>query len=459
MRLKKHIIKIYNRIMSSHFLKSVLTLSSGVVIAQAINFICTPIIGRLYTPAEIGDYTLITSNATVIGAFVCLGMMTALIIPETDKESRSLCKLVSFWTLILTTLVIIVLFFSSPVYKIFELEGITYNIGLITLWTYVIFNTLYNICYAYVNRLKMYKVMFWNPIIGAGINMGVSIALGFTGIGFIGYAVANILSFIFNVIHLVRHANPFVREQISANSYKQLTLKYRRFPLFQMPANLIANVGVQMPVWTIKAIYGAGALGMYSMTMRILALPSTLLATPINRVYFQEASQKYNKGEDIGEFSFKILEANIKIAIIPIMIIVIFGQQLFSLFLGAEWAEAGAYASILGIYQLILFCNSCLSGDFVIINKNSWNLISAIATLIIQAILYIVFLKFIDVSVYTFLMTFSIVMILKNVIAQTFFFKYLNFSLKKYYLFILKFIGIPMIATYGVFQILVYRGL
>lgn len=459
MRFKRYIKDIYNRIMNSHFLKSVLTLSSGVVIAQAINFLCTPIIGRLYTPAEIGDYTVITSNATVIGAFVCLGMMTALIIPETDKESRSLCKLVSLWTLILTTVVILVLFLAAPAYRLFDLDGISYNIGLITLWIYVIFNTIYNICYAYVNRLRMYKVMFWNPIIGAGVNMGVSIALGFTGIGFIGYAIANILSFALNVVHLIKHANPFIKEEVSLNDYKDLTVKYKRFPLFQMPANLIANVGVQMPVWSIKAIYGAGALGMYSMTMRILALPSTLLATPINRVYFQEASRKYNEGEDIGEFSFKILETNIKIAIIPIMIIIIFGQQIFSIFLGKEWAEAGTYASILGIYQLILFCNSCLSGDFVIINKNSWNLISAIATLVLQAILYVVFLKVIDATIYTFLMTFSIVMILKNVIAQTFFFKYLNFSLKKYYLFILKYIGIPMLVTYGIFQLLVYRGI
>ena len=273
--------------------------------------------------------------------------------------------------------------------------------------------------------------------------------------GFIGYAIANILSFIFNTFHLLKHANPFVNDKIKVQRYWSLAMEYKRFPLFQMPANLISNIGVQMPVWSIKAIYGAKALGMYSMTMRILAIPSTLLATPINRVYFQEASRRYNEGEDIGEFSFKIIESNIKIAIIPILTIVVFGQQIFAIFLGKQWEEAGAYASILGIYQLLLFCQSCLSGDFVIIKKNSWNLISSLATLFLQGLLYIAFFKFIKVSVYTFLMVFSVVMIIKTVIAQTFFFRYLNFSLKRYYSFIFKYIGVPMLVTYIAFNVII----
>ena len=83
----------------------------------------------------------------------------------------------------------------------------------------------------------------------------------------------------------------------------------------------------------MERYYSSAALGMYSMALKVLSLPTSLLATPVNRVYFQEASQRYNRGEDIGEFSFKILKANIKIAIIPISILIIFGEWIFALFL------------------------------------------------------------------------------------------------------------------------------
>ena len=84
----------------------------------------------------------------------------------------------------------------------------------------------------------------------------------------------------------------------------------------------------------MERFYSSTALGVYSMALKVLSLPTTLLATPVNRVYFQEASQRYNRGEDIGEFSFNILKANIKIAMIPIAVLIVFGEWIFALFLG-----------------------------------------------------------------------------------------------------------------------------
>ena len=452
MKNKKRDLKsLKNRIFSSHFLKSVLTLSSGIVIAQIINFIGMPVIGRLYSPGAIGDYTLITANSAVISTIVCLGMMTALIIPDSEEESKGLCKIVSISTVLLTTLIIVVLYLIAPLYKIFSTEETSYTLSLLVLWAYIIFNMIYNVCYAYANRLKMYKVMFWNPIIGASISMGLGILFGFFCFGFLGYVAAYILSFIANIVHLLFHANPYHRERRNHIKFVELIKQYRQFPIFQMPANLIANIGMQMPVWMISNMYSSSALGMYSMALRILALPSTLLATPINRVYFQEASQRYNRGEDIGEFSFKIIETNNKIALIPILILIVFGRLIFGLFLGSQWAEAGSYASLLGVYQLMLFCNSCLSGDFVIIKKNSWNLISSIITLAVQCLVFI-FCKWIHpVGIYGFLMIFSTVMILKIIAVEAWFFKYLNFSLKRYALFLVKYIIAPLLITDSIF--------
>lgn len=456
----KNLKNLKNRIFSSHFLKSVLTLSSGIVVAQIINFIGTPVIGRLYSPGAIGDYTLITANAAVISTIVCLGMMTALILPDSNEESRKLCKIVSVSTVVLTTMIIFGLYMISSAYRIFSTEEASYSISLIILGIYIIFNTIYNICYAYANRLKLYRVMFWNPIIGAAISMGGGIIFGFLNFGFLGYVIAYILSFIINIVHLIIHANPYQREK-SKNSLSIAFLikKYKQFPIYQMPANLIANIGVQMPVWMISNMYTSAALGMYSMALRILALPSTLLATPINRVYFQEATQRYNRGEDIGEFSFKILETNIRIAIIPILILIVFGKVIFALFLGKQWAEAGQYASLLGVYQLMLFCNSCLSGDFVIIKKNSWNLISSIITLVVQCIVFILCKFVFSVSIYGFLMIFSTLMILKIIAVEAWFFKYLKFNLKRYMLFLLKYIIAPLVITDCVFAILLNGGI
>ena len=44
------------RISSSDFLKSLAVLMTGTIIAQSIGYIVAPVITRLYTPEEIGEF-------------------------------------------------------------------------------------------------------------------------------------------------------------------------------------------------------------------------------------------------------------------------------------------------------------------------------------------------------------------------------------------------------------------
>lgn len=435
--------KLYKRISGSSFLKSVLTLSSGVVVGQLINFLGMPAVGRIYTPAAMGDYTLITANSAIISAFVCLGMMTSFMLPKENEEARGLSKLVAISAVLLTTFVISILWACSGVFRIFHTEAVSYGISLLVLWLYIVFNTVSNICYAYVNRQKLYRVMFWNPIITASINVVVGIIFGLLGWGFLGYTAAHILSFLVNIVHLITHANPFAK--VRNPEYRNIALlkSYRRFPMYQMPANLISNMSSQLPVNIIESLYSAAELGQYSMSMRILTLPSTLLATPINRVFFQEASARHNRGENIGDFCYKILAANIKLAIIPIVILILLGEPIFAIFLGEQWREAGLYAAILGVYQMMQFCAACLSGDFVIIKKNQWNLISSVASLVLCLSLFGLCKFVFTISILEYLAILSIFMSLKVIVAQCALFVHLRFDLKKYLFLILRWILLP----------------
>ncbi len=455
MNIKDTIHKLYKRISGSNFLKSVLTLSSGVVVAQAINFLGMPVVGRVYSPSAIGDYTLITSNAAILSAVACLGMMTSFMIPKEHEEARGLSRLVTGSTLLITTLAIGALWLCSGFFRIFHTEETPYGVSLLVLWLYIVFNTVSNICYAYVNRHKLYRVMFWNPIITAGINVGVGIVFGLLGWGFVGYTTAHILSFAVNIIHLLRHANAFAK--IANPEYRAIPLlkNYKRFPLYQMPANLVSSLRTQLPVQAIEALYTSTALGMYSMALKILSLPVTLLATPVNRVYFQEASQRYNRGEDIGEFSFKILETNIKIAILPISLLIILGEWIFAIFLGEQWREAGSFAAVIGMHQLILFCSNCLSGYFVIIKKNLWELFFSIAALALNILLVIVAWYF-HIPVMVFLMILSVLQTISILLSQMAFFHHTGFDTKRYLMFAAKYIAIPVVLSFGI-KLLLFR--
>ena len=56
---------MFNKLKKNTFLASVVTLTSGTAIAQAITVLASPIITRLYTPADMGllaNFTAITAN-------------------------------------------------------------------------------------------------------------------------------------------------------------------------------------------------------------------------------------------------------------------------------------------------------------------------------------------------------------------------------------------------------------
>lgn len=449
MNLQAKLKSFIDRVRSSGFLKSVLTLSSGAVVGQAINFFGMPIVGRVYTPAAMGDYTVITTNAGVISSLACLGMMTVFLLPERDEEARGLSRLVLFATLLITTVAALGLWLVAPFWRIFSTEETPYTLALGVLWLYIVCNTVSNICYAYANRQSLYRVLFWNPILYAGSNVVLSILFGVLDWGFLGYTLATILAFVVNIAHLMLHGNAFKRVSESDCRPLPLLRKYRRFPIYQMPANLISSLGTQIPVQMMERFYSSTALGMYSMALKVLSLPTTLLATPVNRVYFQEASQRYNRGEDIGEFSFNILKANIKIAMIPIAVLIVFGEWIFALFLGEQWTEAGTYAAILGVSQLFAFCASCLSGCFVIVNRNQLNLADALFTLLYNAGLAgFMFWHLPDVYVWVWII--SILNIIRVMLLQGIFLKITGVSTRRYLLFNLGYVIIPLALVWGI---------
>lgn len=443
--------QLFDRIKNNGFLKSVLSLSSGVIIGQIINTFGMPIIGRIYSAADMGDYTLITSGANVIIAISVLGMLTVFMLPEKDSEARELSRLVTISTIIISLVCVLILYLIAPWWRLLEPKRVSYPESLIVLWIYVVVYSVSNICYAYVNRMRMYRVLFWNPIIGASVNIGLGIAFGLLGWGFIGYTMAHVISTIVNIFHLIFHANPYSKiPESERQGYLNLLKSYQRFPKYQMPANLISNIAIQIPLEIMSTVFSSTVLGFYSMTNRIMSMPISLLATPINRVYFQEASRRYQKGEDIAEFGFKIMESNIKIAIIPIAFLMIFGRWVFSLFLGNQWAEAGSYAAMLGIYFLVTFCVSCLAGSFVIIGKSSWNLICSVVNVGIGILLYIIVRVFPEITTMAFLFIMALLFTAERVIEEGVFFVHMGLELRRYLLFVLKYIFIPFIAAFAI---------
>lgn len=416
--LKKKAKVILSRLMNNKLLTSVLKISSGIVVSQFILAIFTPIISRLYTPSDIGEYSIIKSVSTLISVVAMLGLAMAIMIPKEDEEARGLCQFMTYTLFLVSFVICTGILLLYPSYVILETE-LPYSIVVLFLFMDVCLFNISAICYSYTNRKGMYKVLFWNPIIGSVINIGFSILFGVLKFKFIGYVMAHVISYVFMNLHCIMNANPYKKVINAHNRPMKVIKRYTEFPKYQLPANVISSVTTQIPIQYLGKVFESSVLGLYSMALRLLGLPISLLATPVNRVYYKEATNRFQSGQVIGEFTMRVLETNIKVAIIPISVLIVFGKPIISLLLGAQWREAGDYITILGVYFLISFCSSCLSGNFIIIGRQRTNFYFSVAQVLVNIAIFAVSFFFFKTDVFATLIAYAVANTLFQVLMQS----------------------------------------
>lgn len=458
--LQKNREKIYEAvknaketILQSNFIKSILTLSSGAVFSQVIIALGTPLISRLYSPADIGGYKILSTASSVCCSIGNLGMMTAFMLPEKDKESRMLCKLVAASTAILSFVMCAILFFARNHFRITSDERYSYFTLMVLLWGIGVLVTINNICTAYVNRLKKYKIIFCSQIICAAVNILISAFMGIVEGGTWGYCIGSICAYLCSAIYLIANGNPFICEAESIFSYFKLLRSYKRFLVYSMPANIVMMLSEQVNAQIFRLAFSADILGIYYMAERILMIPTLLIARPINRVFFREASERYYDGRSIGELAYSMICAGTLVAWLPLALITLFGRELFSFFLGSQWSEAGAYASVLGVYCLMNFIDAALDGVFIIIRMNKWNLYIGCYDLVTSLALMAAAILWIK-NIYVFLAVLTGVRVVRTVVFKGIFLRNTGVPFSRLVRFLLLSVILPAMLVW-VFKIII----
>ena len=83
-------------ITGSEFIKNIMMLITGNIIGYGINLITLPIISRIYTQSELGEYELILSSAGIFLAILQLSMMLVIMIPEEEHEAVIISKIILY---------------------------------------------------------------------------------------------------------------------------------------------------------------------------------------------------------------------------------------------------------------------------------------------------------------------------------------------------------------------------
>ncbi len=135
------------------FVKNVIILATGTAAAQLITLLLTPVITRLYGPEAFGVLGVFTAVIAIIIPIAALTYPIAIVLPKYDNEAKEIAKLSIFISVIIAIMItILLLFFSSIIIEIFNIEVIAPFLYLIPL--VVIFSAILQVTEQWLIRKK-----------------------------------------------------------------------------------------------------------------------------------------------------------------------------------------------------------------------------------------------------------------------------------------------------------------
>lgn len=351
------------------FVRSVLMLMTGTSIAQAIPVAISPILTRIYSPADFGLFAIYAALASVLGIIATGRYEVAIMLPREDEDAEYILIL----SLLISVSLACVLLIIATIFgtKISELLGNP----KIRNWLYllpvsILLTGTYQSLSYWANRRRRYSHLAKSRIIQGSVNGATQVGVGnFIKMGG-GMIVGSVVGSLAGVLSLGLMTNLTTFRQYREFSRRrlfQLAIKYKKYPLLSSCGALLDGVAVQVPVLFVAKLFGAATTGLFSMTFKIINMPMTLISNSIGQVLYQRISTIYNDDpKKLRNFVLKILALLVLIAAPMIIIMSIYGPTLFGFVFGEHWRLAGHYASILSIAVAVRFIVSPLSSVMIL---------------------------------------------------------------------------------------------
>lgn len=381
------------KIKSHSFLKNVLTLMSGTVLAQLITILASPFLSRIFNPE---DFALLASftSVTALCVIFCSGKYEmAILLPEDDNDARQILRLsicICICSCILLPLLITLI---GKFNKAFNVLVINKLIPIT-----IVFVLCSNICESFkvfFLRKKQFKAISYRTILVSITTVGLNLICGYIIYSNKVLITSTTLAQVFALmLFILLFFKLFGKDKItwSFSAIRKPLVRYWKFPAFTMSGQLLNSLTANMPILVLSNYFSAYDVGMYAFVHKVVALPMSIVGTNVTQVFMQRISQS-NSQEQKKLF--------IKTSITLFLIIapaaftcVIFAPQLFSVIFGEKWLPAASIAQLLAPMLVIQFFTTPVSAVFSIKEKNILGFIYQVIRLVLIIIGFVISVTF-----------------------------------------------------------------
>ncbi|MFC2015943.1 oligosaccharide flippase family protein [Chloroflexota bacterium] len=367
------------------FAGDVLKLVGGTTIAQALAILVAPLLTRLYAPEAFGIAALFASVLSIINVISCMRYQLAIVLPETDEEAANLLGVSLGFVVMITLLTIPIVWFgrwliagllNAPalapyLWLLPPLVAISGTSAALGYW---------NTRTKHFGRLSISKIA--SSVVAAVSKLGAGLAGHATEAGLIG---ATALGAATSVAVLGGHAwrddRHLLRQCINWPGMVRVLRRYRKFPMYSTWTGLINTLSWQLPTLMLAAFFSPAVVGFYSLANRLVRTPMQLIGGSVARVFYTRAAEAQHGGS-LDAVVREVYDRLVAYGLFPMLLITLAGKEFFAIVFGEQWAVAGTYAQILGVYMFFVFISSPLSQLFSVLERQEVALMTNVLLLL-----------------------------------------------------------------------------
>ncbi|HDC3374484.1 TPA: type 8 capsular polysaccharide synthesis protein Cap8K [Staphylococcus aureus] len=382
-----------NKFIGDSFL---MILSSG--IAQVILIITTPIITRLYSPAEFGEFTIFSNIAMILIPIINARYDLLIVNAKNDRSTNILSQISFLISLLILLILIPILAISAWLYPNFILDFIFIIIMLFLV-------SLTNIFTNYLNKERKYKVLSLINVFRAGSMALLQIIFGLLSLGSLGLIIGFSLSYITGITlgykTFKKHFN-IVRNK---EETKALFLENKNQLVYSTPSILLNSLSFSVVVFFIGILYTNTEVGIYGMAIRVLGIPVTIISLGLSKIFMQQANDYYIERGNFRNLLLKFSSTLVIVSIILYVPLYLFSEELVNILLGHSWVDAITVIKIVIPLFVIRLIVSTVSLSVIVLQKQQLELIlqalfliGTTVTFVISKMLNLTFLNFVSIN-------------------------------------------------------------
>ncbi len=319
-----------------------LLLSGAGLLAHGITALAMPLLTRLYSPAEFGLLSVLTSTLGIFGVAACLRYELAIPLPSDQKSADALLALsLSICTVLSLLAGVLIYCMPNTVISILRQPAMAPYIWMIPLGLWA--SGCYSALQAWHARKSDFGILARTRVAQSAASSGMQVLWGWFNAGPVGLLAGPLWNSGIACLAL-RRTLFSVWATASWTEIHRLATQYRKFPLYSTGEALANSAALYLPLILIAAHVGATEAGFLAMAMFVAQAPMSLIGSSISQVFLSRAAVEYHNSR-LSDFIVEVLSSLIKTGMGPLLALGIIAPQFCELLFGDEWKRTGILVS------------------------------------------------------------------------------------------------------------------